>query len=105
MEVTVTDNNFNEEVIDSDIPVLVDFWAPWCMPCRMIAPMVEEISKEYQGQLKVCKMNVDDSPEISSEYKIGSIPTLSIFKNGEMVDQIIGAVPRDMLESKIKEYL
>ncbi|MBN2737423.1 MAG: thioredoxin [Spirochaetales bacterium] len=105
VEITVTDDNFNDEVINSELPVLVDFWAPWCMPCRMIAPIVEEISKDYEGQLKVCKMNVDDAPGISSEYRIGSIPTLSIFKNGEMVDQVVGAVPKDMLEAKIKEYL
>lgn len=84
MEVKLTDANFKQEVLESDVPVLVDFWAEWCMPCRMIAPIVEEIAEEYQGKLKVCRLNVDEAPKTSFEYGIMSIPTLAIFKNAEM---------------------
>ena len=105
MEIKVNDANFRQEALESNIPVLVDFWAPWCMPCYMVAPVVEEIAREYQGKLKVCKVNVDEAPNTASSYDIMSIPTLAIFKNGEAVDKIIGAVPKTELEAAIKPHI
>ena len=105
MEIKVDDTNFKQEVLESDIPVLVDFWAVWCAPCLMIAPAVEEIAKEYDGKLKVCKLNVDEAPRTSSEYGIMSIPTLAIFKDGNIVDKVIGVVPKTELVSKITPYV
>ncbi|MCK4325290.1 thioredoxin [bacterium] len=105
MEVEVTDANFKEEVLDSNLPVLVDFWAVWCAPCSMVAPVVEEIAKEYGGKLKVCKLNVDEAAAAASEYGIMSIPTLAVFKNGQIVEKIIGAVPKTALEEKIKPHI
>jgi len=104
-EVHLTQSNWEEEVLNSDIPVLVDFWAPWCGPCRMVAPVVSEIAEEYKGKLKVGKLNTDEEPEIAVRYGIMSIPTLMIFKNGEVVDQIIGAVPKEYLVEKLKQVL
>lgn len=101
MEINITDTNFKQEVLKSDLPVLVDFWASWCMPCRMVAPAVEAIAKKYEGKLKVCKANVDESPNTSAEYGIMSIPTLAIFKSGKVVDKIVGVVPESELASKI----
>jgi len=105
MEIKVDDTNFKQEVLESDIPVLVDFWAVWCAPCQMIAPAVEEIAKEYDGKLKVCKLNVDEAPKTSSEYGIMSIPTLAIFKDGVLADKVIGVVPKAELVSKITPYI
>jgi len=105
MEVQVNDSNFKQEVLESDIPVLVDFWAPWCMPCYMVAPAVEEIAKQFQGKLKVCKVNVDEGRQTAANYGIMSIPTLSIFKKGQVIEQIVGAVPKSELEEKIKPHL
>ena len=105
MEIRVNDENFKQEVLESDIPTLVDFWADWCMPCRMVAPVVEEIAKEYQGKLKVCKLNVDEARNTASNYGIMSIPTLAIFKNGKVADKIVGALPKTELEKAIKPYL
>jgi thioredoxin 1 len=90
----INDGNFENEVINSEIPVLIDFWAPWCGPCRAIAPVVGELATEYAGKLKVVKMNVDDNPLTPSRYGVRSIPNLLIFKNGQVKDQIIGAVPK-----------
>src|SRR3972149_11714678 len=90
-EIEITEKNFEQEVLKSDIPVLVDFWAVWCGPCRMVAPVVEEISEEYSGKVKVVKLNVDDNPSLASKYKVMSIPTLMLFKDGKIVDQLIGA--------------
>ena len=100
-----TDTNFEQEVLKSDVPVLVDFWAPWCGPCRMVAPIVDELAQQYQGKLKVVKLNTDENQEVAIKYGIRSIPTIGIFNNGQVVDGIIGAVPKHMLESKIKPYI
>ena len=100
--ITATDSNFDAEVINSDKPVLVDFWATWCGPCRMIAPVIEEIASEYEGKAKVAKLDVDANPQVSMKYGIRSIPTLLIFKNGQVVDQIVGAVPKGVIDGKLK---
>jgi thioredoxin 1 len=101
----VTDTTFKDEVIDSDVPVLVDFWAPWCGPCRMVAPVVDEISQEYEGQVKVVKVNTDENPNVASQYGIRSIPTLMIFKGGQRVDTVVGAVPKTTLANTLAKYL
>ncbi|MBM01877.1 MAG: thioredoxin [Chloroflexi bacterium] len=103
--IELNDNNFDEEVIKSSETVLVDFWAEWCGPCKMIAPSVENISTEYAGKLKVGKLDVDSNPNVSSTYGIRSIPTLLIFKNGAPVDQIVGAVGQNVIESKIDNHI
>jgi len=105
MEIKVTDSNFKQEVLDSKLPILVDFWADWCIPCRMVAPTVEKIAKEYKGKLKVCKLNVDEAPKTASHYGIMSIPTLAIFKDGKVVDKIVGAIPKSELEVTVKKYI
>ena len=99
------DSNFDSEVVKSDKPVLVDFWAEWCGPCKMIAPSVEKISEEYSGKLKVGKLDVDSNPNISSTFGIRSIPTLLIFKNGAPVDQIVGAVSKEVIASKVDNHI
>lgn len=100
-----TDDNFSDEVENNGQPVLVDFWAEWCGPCRMVGPVVDEIAGEYEGKAKVGKVNVDDNPEISVKYGIRSIPALLIFKNGEVVDQIIGAVPKAQIKKQLDAQL
>ena len=107
MEYTVegTDTNFDQEVLKSDIPVLVDFWAPWCGPCRMVSPLVDELAEELTGKLKVVKVNTDENQEIAIKYGIRSIPTLGIFKNGEIVDGVIGAVPKQAIKAKVLPHL
>lgn len=101
----VNDTNFQAEVLTSDKPVLVDFWAIWCGPCKMIAPIVEELATEYSGKLKVTKMDVDANPRTAMQYGIRSIPTLMIFKGGQVVEQIIGAVPKRHLQDKLATHL
>ncbi len=101
----VTDASFKGEVLESDVPVLVDFWAPWCGPCRMVAPVVEEIAEQYEGQVKVVKLNTDENPQVASNYGIRSIPTLMIFKDGQRVDMVVGAVPKTTLANTLEKYL
>ncbi len=101
----VTDASFENDVIKSEIPVLVDFWAPWCGPCRMVAPVVDEIAQQYDGKVKVVKVNTDENPNVASQYGIRSIPTLMIFKGGQRVDMVVGAVPKTTLANTLEKYL
>lgn len=101
MEITITKENFESEVLNSDIPVLVDFWATWCGPCKMIAPNVEEIAEEYEGKIKVCKVNIDEQMDLSLEFKVTSIPTLILFENGKEVKRDVGF----MTKAEIEEML
>jgi thioredoxin 2 len=103
--VTVTNANFAEEVLQSRLPVLVDVWAPWCGPCRMLAPVIEEVAQEFAGRLKVAKVNSDENRQIASQYQIQGIPTLLFLKNGKLVDRIVGVVPKPHLVSKIQQFL
>ncbi len=100
-----TDANFDQEVLKSNVPVLVDFWAVWCGPCKMIAPFVEELAGEYQGKVKIGKVDVDNNPNISMTYGIRSIPTILIFRDGKIADQIIGAVPKQAIAQKLDAQL
>lgn len=100
-----TDSNFQSEVLNSDKPVLVDFWAEWCGPCRMVGPIVDEIASEYDGRVSVGKLNVDENPDVPSKYGIRSIPTLMVFKNGELVEKIVGAVPKSVITGKIEPHM
>ncbi len=102
---SVTDATFKDEVLDSEVPVLVDFWAPWCGPCRMVAPVVEEIATEYEGKVKVVKVNTDENSAVASQYGIRSIPTLMIFKGGQKVDLLVGAVPKTKIEATLEQFL
>ena len=101
-EITITKDNFEQEVLQSDIPVLVDFWAPWCGPCRMVAPVVEEIAREYEGKIKVGKVDVDEEPELAQQFGIMSIPTLIYFKEGKKEDQIIGLQTNYCIDATVK---
>ncbi len=100
-----TDDNFTKTVLESDLPVLVDFWAPWCGPCRMVGPVVEELAEEYTGRFKFVKLNTDENTQVASSYGITSIPTLAIFKNGNVVDGMVGAAPKKMLKELIDKHL
>ena len=101
----VSDGSFENEVLKADLPVLIDFWAPWCGPCKAIAPVVDELAKEYAGKLKVVKMNVDDNPQTPSKYGVRGIPNLILFKGGQVRDQIIGAVPKAQLVKAINQVV
>jgi thioredoxin 1 len=103
--VHITDDTFEEEVKNSNLPVLVDFWAPWCGPCRMVAPTLDEISDEYAGKVKIAKLNVDENPVKTAEYKIMSIPNMKLFKNGKIVDEIVGAVPKESITKLLQKVL
>jgi len=105
MALEITDSNFDEVVLKSDKPVLVDFWAEWCGPCRMVGPVVEELAGEYEGKAVVGKVNVDENPNISIKFGIRNIPALLFFKNGEVVDKQIGAVPKSVLADKLEKQL
>jgi len=102
---TLTKDNFKSAILESDQPALVDFWAPWCSPCRMIAPVVDELAAEYDGKAKVGKVNVDDNREIAIEYGVMSIPTLIVFKGGQAVDRIVGFKPKNELKAILDKYL
>uniref|UniRef100_A0A7C6A8Y1 Thioredoxin n=1 Tax=candidate division WOR-3 bacterium TaxID=2052148 RepID=A0A7C6A8Y1_UNCW3 len=102
MSIELTQKNFKTEILDAPVLSIVDFWAPWCMPCRMIAPVLEEIAKDYADKIKVGKVNVDNETALAAEYSIMSIPALLFFKDGKVVDQIIGAVPKEHIEEKLK---
>ena len=101
----LSDDNFSAEVLNADQPVLVDFWATWCGPCRVIAPIVHELSSEYEGRAKVCKLDVDEAQKTAAEFGIRSIPTLLIFKEGKVADQLIGAVPKGQITEKLEAAL
>ena len=102
---TVTDENFENEVIQSDIPVLVDFWAEWCGPCKTIGPTIESLAADYQGEVKVAKLNVDDNPQAASRFGVRSIPTLMVFKDGEAQESVIGIKPKGQLADLIERYI
>lgn len=101
----VTDKNFSLEVLQSDLPVLVDFWATWCGPCRAISPIVEELAEEFSGRVKITKLNVDENPATPSQYGVRGIPTLILFKEGKVIDQIVGSVPKARLKALIEKAL
>ena len=103
--IQVTDSSFEAEVIKADKPTLVDFWAPWCGPCRAVSPIIEELAHEYQDKLKVAKVNVDDNPNTASNYGIRSIPTIMLFKDGKLQDTLVGLAPKDRLEAFVKKVL
>jgi thioredoxin 1 len=102
---TLTDVNFEEEVLSNDLPVLVDFWAAWCGPCKMVAPIIEEIARDYDGKIKVAKLNVDEYSNVASKYNIMSIPTIFLFKNGEPVEKLIGARSKDEFKEMIERHI
>lgn len=103
--VQLNDGNFKTEVLESNLPVLVDFWAPWCGPCKMVGPVVEKIAQDYEGKLKVGKLNVDENSQTASQYGIMSIPSLLFFKDGKVIDQIVGAVPKQQFIEKIDKVV
>ena len=104
-EIILTDQTWDNEVLDSDLPIIVDFWAEWCAPCFMIAPVVEQIGEEYEGKIKVGKLNVDANPTTAGKYQIMAIPTLLFFKGGKLVDRVVGVVPKKILVEKIEKIL
>ena len=101
-EIKITESNFEQEVLGADIPVLVDFWADWCGPCRMLAPVLKEIADSYEGKVKVGKVNVDEEPELAGRFSVASIPTLILFKDGEIVNTSVGVRPKATIEAMIK---
>jgi thioredoxin 2 len=103
--IDITDNSFNEEVLEASDPVLLDCWAPWCGPCRMVAPVLEQIAKEYSGRVKIAKLNVDENPVTASKYSIQSIPTMLMFINGKLINTIVGALPKNDIEKHILSML
>lgn len=105
MEIQINDENFEQEVLSGDKPVLVDFWAPWCGPCKMVSPAVTELAEELKDHLKVGKLNVDENPKATSRYQIFSIPSLKVFKNGKIIGEIVGAAPKSVIEQKLKSII
>ncbi|MBU1043983.1 MAG: thioredoxin [Candidatus Omnitrophica bacterium] len=105
MSLKLNSANFEQEVLKSDLPVMVDFWAEWCGPCRMLTPIIDAFAKDYAGKVKVCKLNVDDANDIAAKYQVMSIPTILLFNKGEIVSQTVGAVPKEKLEEVIKPYI
>jgi thioredoxin 1 len=103
--ITFTDDNFSTEVLKSDLPVVVDFWATWCGPCRMIAPIMEELAEKYEGKVKIGKLDVDENQQTAIKYGVRSIPTVLILKGGEVIDTVIGAVPKTMFIEKIQKLV
>lgn len=101
----LSDASFEQEVIKSDLPVLIDFWAAWCGPCRMIAPVIDELANDYSSQAKICKLDVDNNQQTAMQFGIRSIPTILIFKGGEVVDTIVGAVPKEQILNKLKSHI
>ena len=101
----VTDSDFEQEVLEADTPVLVDFWAEWCAPCKMVAPVLDDLAEEYDGKIKFIKVDVDTSPETAMKYGIRSIPTLLVFKGGSPVDQVVGAVPKAAIKKRLDSAL
>lgn len=101
----LSDSTFEQEVIKSELPVLIDFWAAWCGPCRMIAPVIDELALEYDGKAKICKLDVDSNQNTAMQFGIRSIPTILIFKGGEVVDTIVGAVPKEQILNKLKSHI
>lgn len=104
-EIQLTDENFEQEVVKSAQPVLVDFWAPWCGPCRMIGPVIEELAKEYAGKVKVCKLNTDEAQDSAAKYQISAIPTILLFKGGKVTQQLVGLQPKEELKKHLDELL
>jgi len=105
MELTITEQNFQQEVLQSDKPVLIDLWAVWCGPCKILSPIVEEIAKEYEGKIKVGKINVDENPNITRQYDVVSIPTLIMFKNGKIVSHMVGVQPKNFITNEINKNI
>ena len=102
--IKITDANFEADVLKSDTPVLVDFWAAWCRPCSIMSPVLDELAADYKGKIKVAKVNVDDSPQLASKYQVRGIPTLLFFDKGEVIEQVVGVVQKDYLEEKINKF-
>ncbi|MBI4803005.1 MAG: thioredoxin [Elusimicrobia bacterium] len=104
-EIQLTDASFEQEVLKSALPALVDFWAPWCGPCKMIGPMIEELADEYAGRVKICKLNTDENPDSAAKYRISAIPSLLLFKDGRQVREMIGLQPKEELKRRLDELL
>ena len=104
-EIQLTDANFEQEVLKSDLPVLVDFWAPWCGPCRMLGPVIEELAKEYAGKVKVCKLNTDEAQDTAGKYQISAIPTILLFKGGKMAEQLVGLQPKEEIKKHLDQLI